>query len=125
MPEQSLFERIGGEDAVEALVQAFYRRVLSDPELGPFFEHTSVEKLHRMQREFFAAALDGPVQYTGRSMSEIHAGRGIRTRHLARFVEHLVATLRDQGIGESDAYDIISRINTYADEITGTTTVDG
>lgn len=74
---------------------------------------------------FFAAALDGPIQYTGRTMSEVHAGRGIRKRYLARFVDHLVATLHDQQIDESDAYDIISRINTYADEITGDATVDG
>ena len=36
-----------------------------------------------------------------------------------------MATLRDRGIGEDDAYDIVSRINTYADEITGESTVDG
>ena len=124
-PKSSLFERIGGERAVSELVDAFYARVLADDELAPFFEHTSMEKLRRMQREFFAAALDGPPLYTGRSMSEVHAEKGIQTQHLARFVDHLMATLRDLPIDADDAYDIVSRINTYADEITGEATVDG
>jgi hemoglobin len=125
MPEPTLFERIGGEKAIASLLEAFYERVLADPELAPFFEHTSIEKLRRMQREFFAAALDGPIHYTGRTMSEVHAGRGIQTRHLARFVDHLMETLRDQPIDDADAYDIVSCINTYADEITGEASVDG
>ena len=125
MAEQTLFDRIGGEAAVDSLVEAFYQRVLADPELAPFFEHTPMDKLRRMQREFFAAALDGPIRYTGRTMSEVHAGRGIQVRHVARFVDHLMATLRDRDIGDDDAYDIVSRINTYTDEITGQVGVDG
>lgn len=121
----TLFERIGGEDAVSELLFAFYQRVLADPELGPFFADTPIEKLRVMQREFFAAALDGPIGYTGRPLSEVHAGRGIKPRHLARFLEHLMATLVDRDIEEADRYEIYSRINTYADEITGTTSVDG
>lgn len=121
----TLFERIGGEAGVAALVDAFYARVLADPELAPFFATTPMDKLRRMQREFFAAALDGPLVYTGRSMAEVHAGRGIQPRHLRRFVDHLFETLRDQQIDEDEAYAVVSRINTWADEITGQTTVDG
>lgn len=121
----SLFERVGGQEAVASLVTAFYQRVLVDPELSPFFEGASIEKLQRMQAEFFSAALGGPIRYTGRPLSEVHQGMGIRPRHLARFVEHMLATLRGLEIGEDDALDIISRINRYADEITGDYGVDG
>lgn len=123
--DQTLFERIGGEAAVEQLIDAFYDRVLADPELAPFFRKTSTDKLRRMQREFFAAALDGPILYTGRPISAAHAGRGIETRHVARFVDHLLDTLRDREIDEDDVQDIVSRINTYVDELTGQSTVDG
>lgn len=125
MTVPTLYQRIGGEETVAALVGAFYRRVMADEELGPFFARTSIEKLESMQREFFAAALDGPVEYSGRSLSEAHHGRGIRRRHVARFVAHLLATLEDQGLEERDVVEIYARINTYVDEITGRTTVDG
>jgi hypothetical protein len=55
----------------------------------------------------------------------VHAGLGIRTRHLARFLDHPTATLADREISEHDRYDIYSRINTYADDITGSTALDG
>lgn len=126
---ESLYDRIGGEATLERLLAAFYTRVLGDPELRPFFADASIEKLQRMQHEFFAAAFDGPVEYSGRSLAEVHAGMGIQPRHLRLFLEHLMATLGDPASGvaidEQDRFDIYSRISTYADEITGTTTVDG
>jgi hemoglobin len=121
MPEkqQTLFERVGGEQAIAELIHEFYDRVLVDPELKPFFKDTSVDKLRRMQREFFSAALDGPITYTGRPLSHVHHGRGITKHHLARYVDHLIDTLRGRGINDQDVQDIISRISTYANEITG------
>jgi hemoglobin len=121
MPEkqQTLFERVGGEQAIAELIHEFYDRVLVDHELKPFFKDTSVDKLRRMQREFFSAALDGPITYTGRPLSHVHHGRGITKHHLARYVDHLIDTLRGRGINDQDVQDIISRISTYANEITG------
>ena len=121
MPEkqQTLFERVGGEQVIAELIDEFYDRVLVDPELKPFFKDTSVDKLRRMQREFFSAALDGPITYTGRPLSHVHHGRGITKHHLARYVDHLIDTLRGRGINDQDVQDIISRISTYANEITG------
>lgn len=45
--------------------------------------------------------------------------------HFRRFIDHLLATLKNREISEADAYEIISRLNTYVDEIVGDTTVDG
>ena len=121
MPEkqQTLFERVGGEQVIAELIDEFYDRVLVDPELKPFFKDTSVDKLRRMQREFFSAALDGPITYTGRPLSHVHHVRGITKHHLARYVDHLFDTLRGRGINDQDVQYIISRISTYANEITG------
>jgi hemoglobin len=119
--QQTLFERVGGEQAIAELIHDFYDRVLADPELKPFFKHTSIDKLRRMQREFFSAALDGPTTYTGRPLSHVHHGKGITKHHFSLYVNHLLNTLRDCGINDRDVNDIIGRINTYADEITGDT----
>ena len=116
---KTLFERVGGEQTIRELIHEFYNRVIADPELKPFFKNTSMRKLRRMQREFFSAALDGPITYTGKPLSHVHHGRGITKHHFALFVGHLIDTLQDQGINDQDVQDIIGRINTYADEITG------
>jgi len=122
---QSLYDRVGGETTVSELLRAFYQRVLADPELRGFFAETSMDRLREMQREFFSAALDGPIRYSGPSLAAIHFGRGIEPRHLGLFVEHLLSTLRSRGTDEQDALDIVSRINTYAAEIVGEVGVDG
>jgi len=119
----TLYERIGGEEAIESLVYTFYRLIFADPELSPFFEGVSHDRLETMQREFFSAALDGPIHYTGRPLHEVHAGLGIQLRHLSRFLDHMMEALSGFPISEQDRYEIRSRINTYADEITGSTPI--
>jgi truncated hemoglobin YjbI len=57
---QSLYTRVGGEAGVAQLVDAFYGRVLADPELKGFFERTSIEKLTAMQRDFLPWHWVGP-----------------------------------------------------------------
>ena len=116
---QTLFERIDGEQMIAEVVDDFYDSVLADPELKPFFRNTSIDKLRSMQREFFGAALDGPITYTGKPLSHVHHGRGITKHHFTLYVNHLLDTLRERGINDQDVTDIISRIRIYADEITG------
>lgn len=116
---QTLYERIGGDAVITRLVDKFYDRVLSDPELAPFFAFSSTDKLRCMQKEFFSTALDGPQNYYGLSMVKAHAGRGIKSKHFNSFAQHLLATLREIGISEADVQAIIARINLRASEVTG------
>lgn len=122
---ESLFDRIGGQAAVAELVDDFYRRVCDDPDLAPFFKHASMEKLVRMQNEFFCAALGGPIDYSGVDLAHSHHGRGIGRIQFGRFVEHLLGTLQSKGVRDADARDIISRIATYEEEITSDASEDG
>ncbi len=119
MTETSLYERIGGRERVGAMAEAFYNRVLADPDLAPYFEKVPMDRLLRMQTEFFSAALDGPLEYTGRPLSEAHAGLGITVRHFARFVEHLLACLEELDLSDREVRDVIERISTYRNEILG------
>lgn len=121
MPEKqpTLYERVGGDQAIAELIQEFYDRVVADPDLKPFFKNASMDKIRRMQRQFFSAALDGPITYTGKPLSFVHHGRGITKHHFALYVGHLIDVLEGREIQDQDVQDIISRINTYAYEITG------
>ncbi len=114
----SLYDRLGGESAIEAITKAFYDRVLKDIELKPFFEHTLMEKQINMQNTFLSQALGGPATYTGKPLAYAHQGRGITTKHFSKFVQHFLDTLREFGVSEKDADEVISRINTLSNEIT-------
>lgn len=122
---QTLYEQIGGEPTIDRLVSTFYKNVLSDPILMPFFEQTSVEKLTKMQKAFFAIALGGPDPDMEVRLYEAHRDRGIERKHLTRFVEHLIETLKEIGIEEKAATKVYERIATYSDEVLGDSSVDG
>lgn len=119
--KQTLFDRIGGEEGIRKLVDEFYERVLSDPKLSPFFEHTPMERLRTMQYEFFAAALDGPSAYKGKQLSYVHFGRGIGKEHFGLFIDRLFDTLQGYKLDADTMHAIIGRLNLFADEITGST----
>ncbi|NNC88679.1 MAG: group 1 truncated hemoglobin [Akkermansiaceae bacterium] len=125
MSEEDLFEKAGGLEGVSSMVDHFYKRILADAELAPFFKDVPMEKLHRMQTEFFSAALGGPVVYSGRPIREVHAGLGITKHHLQLFVEHFLETVKELKLDENAVNAIYSRIALYADDLTGETTVDG
>ena len=124
-PNKTLYDRIGGAPGVRKLVTDFYDRVLEDKELQPFFLETPMAKLRTMQFELFSAALGGPIEYTGQPLYLVHFGRGIGKQHLGIFLDHLFATLTEMKLEEQEVQDIISRINTYADQITGAAAVSG
>jgi len=89
----SLFDQIGGSPAVSAAVEDFYRRVLADPTLQPYFANIDMDRLEAHQRSFLAAAMGGPSQYRGRSMADAHAGLEITDTDFDTVVGHLVETL--------------------------------
>lgn len=72
----TIYDRIGGHEAIEVAVDDFYVRVLADDELAGFFAGTNMNRLKGKQVEFFAAALGGPQPYTGAPMKQVHQGRG-------------------------------------------------
>ena len=122
---ESLYEKIGGRRNIEKLVTAFYQNVLADPMLQPFFENSSIEKLERMQRAFFTIALGGPTPEEEVSIAAAHRGRGIERKHLTRFTEHLMATLKEVGIEEENAQQVYREIAMYSDEVLGESAEDG
>jgi hemoglobin len=113
----SIFEAIGGEPALTAVVDDFYVRVLADPQLAGFFAGTSMPKLKGRQVEFFAAALGGPDFYTGTSMRQAHAGRGISQADFDKVAFHLTAALADAGVPGETIAQIAAAVTPLAEDI--------
>ncbi len=115
--KMSLYERVGGEDGIERLVNIFYSKVLADEKLAGFFSNTSIDRLKNMQKEFFSVALGGPIEYSDMDLSRSHQGRGIRVMHFKGFVDHLIETLSEFDLSDDDINQVITEINTYVTDI--------
>lgn len=115
--ENSLFERIGGIPGIDAMLVDFYDLVLSDKVLAPFFAGATMGQLRNMQREFFAMALGGGTDYSGKSLECIHRKYSIEHKHFARFVYYLLKTLHRHNVEEDGIQSIIRHIHSYTDSI--------
>jgi hemoglobin len=94
----TLFEQIGGEAAVDAAVDLFYRKVLSDDRISEFFNDIDMETQAAKQKAFLTMAFGGPSNYSGKDMREAHAhlvARGLNDSHFNAVAENLVATLKE------------------------------
>ncbi|MEU6561955.1 group I truncated hemoglobin [Nocardia nova] len=116
-PAASIYEQIGGHEALETVVEDFYVRVLADEDLAGFFTGTNMSRLKGKQVEFFAAALGGPEPYTGAPMKQVHQGRGITMHHFNLVAGHLTDSLKDAGVPEGTVGDIIGAIAPLAPDI--------
>ena len=100
---KSLYEKIGGEAAVNAAVDVFYRKVLADDELAPFFETIDMEEQHKKQKAFLTFAFGGPNAYEGKDMTSAHAKlvkMGMNESHFNLVMKHLGATLVELEVPE-------------------------
>jgi len=98
---QSVYDKIGGEAAVNAAVDLFYRKVLADDRINGFFENTNMDKQSAKQKAFLTMALGGPNNYTGEDMRKGHAHlveRGLNDSHFDAVMENLGATLKELGV---------------------------
>ncbi len=125
MSDDQMFERIGGAEAVAEIVRDMYRRVLDDQDLAHFFTKVDIERLQRMQFEFIASALGGPIQYSGAELQAIHKGRGIQAQHFSKFVGHLASAMEARGIANEDVDKMLAQMAMFRDRITGSANVDG
>lgn len=115
----SIYEQIGGQEALAAVVDDFYERVLADEDLRVFFNGANMNKLKGRQVEFFAGALGGPDVYDGPSMREAHRGRGIEQAHFDRVAVLLSDSLLDAGVPGETVEQIIAAIAPLAGDIVG------
>jgi hemoglobin len=116
-PEVSIYDAIGGEPALVAVVDDFYVRVLADPQLVGFFAGVNMPKLKGRQVEFFAAALGGPDVYQGGGMREVHTGRGISQADFDKVAFHLIAALAVAGVPAETIAQIVEAITPLAGDI--------
>ncbi|BBX96127.1 group I truncated hemoglobin [Mycobacterium lacus] len=113
----SIYDTIGGHEAIEAVVEDFYVRVLADDHLTHFFAGTNMSRLKGKQVEFFAAALGGPEPYTGAPMKQVHQGRGITMHHFGLVAGHLEDALTAAGVPSETVTEILGLVAPLASDI--------
>jgi hemoglobin len=97
--EPSFYSQLGGAPVVAEAVDRFYRRVLDDEQLRPYFDGVDVARLKRHQAALLTNVLGGPDAYGGRDLATAHSQMGITEADYQRVGDHLVAVLEEMNAG--------------------------
>lgn len=108
----TLYERIGGEAAVNKAVDVFYDIVLADNRINGFFAGLDMVAQAKKQKAFLTMAFGGPHNYTGKDMRAGHAHLGLTDMHFDAVVENLAKTLKSLGVNDADINEVAALAET-------------
>jgi hemoglobin len=105
--QTSLYTRLGGHEAIKAVVEDFVGRCAGDSRINGKFARTDVPRLKAMLADQVCQASGGPCTYAGRDMAETHAGMGVTAGEFDALVEDLVATLDQFNVPKAEQDELI------------------
>ena len=113
----SLYERLGGVDAITAVTRAAVDRQMKDDRISQKYARTNVDRLIKEFVDQICQATGGPCTYTGRSMTEAHHNMGVTSGEFQAFVEDVVAVLDDFKVGKAEQDELLNILAPLQGEI--------
>jgi hemoglobin len=115
----TLYERLGGYDAIAAVANDLLPRLRSDPQLGRFWAHRGEDGVMREKLlliDFLCASAGGPVYYHGRDMALTHRGMRISESDWSVFLGHAAATLAKFQVPEAEKSEVVTFVQSLKKE---------
>jgi hemoglobin len=116
----TLYQRLGGYDAIAAVANDLLPRLRADPQLGRFWAHRSEDGIMREKQlliDYLCASAGGPMYYRGRNMLLAHKGMGISESDWTIFLGHAVATLAKFQVPEAEQRDVVAFVQSLKGDI--------
>lgn len=123
--EKSLYERLGGMDAIKAVVHQFVLNVAADDRINGYFAGVDIPNLERLLVEQLCQGTGGPCQYTGRSMKETHMGMGLSDADFNALVEDLIAALNQFNVPAQEQQELLALLGPMRSDIVENPTTVG
>ncbi len=121
--QASLYERLGGYDAIAAVADALLPRLMADPELGRFWQNRGADGIRREKQllvDYLCTNAGGPLYYTGRDMKLSHEGMSISDSDWSALTGHLSDTLASFNVPAQESSEVLAFIeSTKADIVEG------
>ena len=113
MSSNTLYRRLGGYDAIVAVVDDLLARLKADAQLGRFWQHRGEDGVLRERQlliNFLCSSAGGPLMYVGRDMTTAHKGMGISESDWQAFIGHLEDTLATFEVPEDERTSVLGFI---------------
>jgi hemoglobin len=113
----SLYDRLGGMDAINAVTQSWVARVGGDDRANKKFVRTDIDRLKKEVVDQLCEATGGPCTYTGRSMRETHTGMKTTAGEFEVVMQHLAATLDELNVPKPEQDELAELLRPMRDDI--------
>jgi hemoglobin len=123
MSKTTLYQRLGGYDAISAVASDLLPRLQADSQLARFWQNRADDSVRREKQlliDFLCSSAGGPMYYTGRDMKTSHRGMKISERDWSAFMGHLNATLEAFRVPQAERDEVIAFIQSTKAEIVET-----
>jgi len=120
MSTTTLYERLGGYDAISAVANNLVSRLQADAQLGRFWQHRGEDGVKReiqLLVNFLCSCAGGPMYYTGRDMKTSHKGMRISESDWAALIGHLNATLAAFQVPQAEREAVVAFIQSTKPDI--------
>ena len=120
MSKTTLYERLGGYDAISAVVNDLLPRLQADSQLARFWQHRGEDGLKREKQlliDFLCSSAGGPLYYTGRDMKTSHKGMRISETDWSAFLGHLDATLEAFRVPRAERDEVVAFVQSTKPEM--------
>lgn len=117
MQKASLYDRLGGKPAIEAVVNQFIQNVAADDRINAFFANVDASDLSAKLTDQICQASGGPCTYTGRDMKTAHQGMGVKDEHFNALVEDLIAALDQFNVPEREKNELLGALGPMKGDI--------
>ena len=110
MSDKSLYSRLGGYDAISAVVATLMVRIKEDSKLRRFYDHRGADGVAREEQllvDFLCASSGGPMIYTGRDMKTLHKMMRLDEEDWKRAMAHLSSTLEAFDVPELEKGEVM------------------
>lgn len=118
--KKTLYERLGGYDAITAVANDLLPRLQADPLLGRFWAHRGADGVQREKQlliDYRCASAGGPVYYRGRDMALAHRGMAISENDWNVFLGHAAATLAKFQVSEAEQREVVAFVQSLKKDI--------
>jgi hemoglobin len=115
----TLYERLGGKDAINMVVKDLLANALSDPRLKPRMSHMDADRCEHQLTDFLCEATGGPCKYKGRDMKTAHAGANVTEAEWQGFSESLMKTLDRFNVAGRERDELLQMVVPLKGDIVG------
>ena len=116
-PEKSLYDRLGGKDAITAVVDEFVANVAADTRINAMFANADIPAFKGKLVDQICEATGGPCKYTGKNMKDAHTGMNIKDADFTALVEDLVKALDKFNVPEKEKNELLGALGTMKADI--------